>query len=64
MNFKSQIAPKGLQFNRDHFYISGKYATILTTISYPRLIADGYLACKSSNKTYTCPFFYITKNAK
>ncbi len=44
MNFKSQIAPKGLAFDRASFMISGKYATILTAISYPRLIGDGYLS--------------------
>ena len=44
MNFKSQIAPKGLAFDRADFMISGKYATILTAISYPRLIEDGYLS--------------------
>lgn len=44
MNFKSQIAPKGLQFNPADFVISDKYATILTVISYPRLIGPGYLA--------------------
>ena len=44
MNFKSEIAPKGLQFNGADFIISDKYATILTVISYPRLIGPGYLA--------------------
>ena len=44
MNIKSQLAPKGLQFNSADFIISGKYATILTAITYPRLIGDGYLA--------------------
>ncbi len=44
MNFKSQIAPKGLHFYPSDFIISDKYATILTVISYPRLIAPGYLA--------------------
>ena len=44
MNIKSQIAPKGLQFNPSDFVISDKYATILTVISYPRYIGDGYLA--------------------
>lgn len=44
MNFKSQIAPKGLKFNYKDFYISGKYATILTVISYPIYIGDGYLS--------------------
>ena len=44
MNFKSQIAPKGLEFKNDSFVISGKYATILTVVSYPRFIMPGYLA--------------------
>ena len=44
MNFKAQIAPKGLQFNTSDFRISDKYATILTVISYPRYIGDGYLS--------------------
>lgn len=45
MNFKSQIAPKGLDFtNTSEFRISDKYATILTVISYPRYIGDGYLS--------------------
>ena len=44
MNFKTQIAPKGLQFNPSDFHISDKYATILTVISYPRYIGDGYLS--------------------
>ena len=44
MNFKSQIAPKGLMFNVSNFMISDKYATILTVISYPRYIGNGYLS--------------------
>ena len=44
MSFKSEIAPKGLQFNPSDFVISDKYATILTVISYPRYIGPGYLA--------------------
>ena len=44
MNVKSQIAPKGLQFNAADFVISGKYATILTAISYPRVVTSGYLS--------------------
>ena len=44
MNIKSQIAPKGLQFNPADFIISDKYATILTVISYPRYIEEGYLS--------------------
>ena len=42
--FKSEIAPKGIQFNPSDFVISDRYATILTVISYPRYIAPGYLA--------------------
>ncbi len=44
MNFKSQIAPKGLQFYPSEFFISDKYATILTVISYPKFIGAGYLS--------------------
>ena len=44
MNFKAQIAPKGIQFGTSEFKISDKYATILTVISYPRYIGDGYLS--------------------
>ena len=42
--FKSEIAPKGLQFNPSDFNISDKYATIMTVISYPKFITPGYLA--------------------
>ena len=42
--FKSEIAPKGIQFRPGDFSISDKYATILTVISYPRYIGPGYLA--------------------
>ena len=42
--FKSEIAPKGLQFRPADFSISDKYATILTVVSYPRYIGPGYLS--------------------
>ena len=42
--FKSEIAPKGMNFNINDFMISDKYATILTIISYPKLIQPGFLA--------------------
>ena len=68
MNFKSQIAPKGLQFNQSDFVISDKYATILTVISYPRYIGDGYLAdltsisgVKMVIKHIPVPFSMLTK---
>ena len=44
MNIKSELAPKGIQFKPTEFVISGKYATILTVISYPKYIANGYLS--------------------
>ncbi len=44
MKFKSQIAPKGLQFGASDFFISDKYATVLTVVSYPKFIAPGYLS--------------------
>ena len=44
MNLKSEIAPKGLQFKTLDFLISGKNATILTVISYPKFINPGFLA--------------------
>ena len=43
-SIKSQIAPKGLEFKPNGFIISDKYATILTVISYPRIITPGYLS--------------------
>ena len=42
--FKSEIAPKGIEFRSADFSISDKYCTILTVVSYPRYIAPGYLA--------------------
>jgi len=44
MNIKSQLAPKGLSFNSSDFVISDKYSTILTVISYPKVIGTGYLS--------------------
>lgn len=43
-SFKSEVAPKGLQFNPADIRISDKYATILTVISYPRQVDVGYLS--------------------
>ena len=43
-SFKSEIAPKGLQFYPSDFFISDKYATILTVVSYPKFISPGYLS--------------------
>lgn len=42
--FKSEIAPKGINFNINDFMISDKYATILTIISFPKIIGPGFLS--------------------
>ncbi len=45
MNIKSQLAPKGLDFKpTKEFMISGKYATIFTVVSYPRMVYQGFLS--------------------
>ena len=44
MDIKTQIAPKGLEFKPDGFIASDKYCTILTAISYPKIINPGFLA--------------------
>ena len=68
MNIKSQIAPKGLEFNKSDFVISDKYATVLTVISYPRYVGDGYLSdlinipgVKVSIKHVPVPLSVLTK---
>ena len=42
MDIKTQIAPKGLEFKPDGFIASDKYCTILTAISYPKIINPGF----------------------
>ena len=44
MSLKKELAPKGIEFKPTEFMISGKYCTILTIISYPKSIYEGYLA--------------------
>ena len=44
MSIRKEIAPKGMTFNANDFFISDKYATILTVVSYPVSIYPGYLA--------------------
>ena len=44
MGIKKELAPKGMTFNSSDFIISDKYATILTVVSYPGTIDNGYLA--------------------
>ena len=43
-SIRSQLAPKGLEFHPSDFFISDKYATILTVVSYPKYIVPGYLS--------------------
>lgn len=43
-SFKSEIAPKGLQFYPSDFFISDKYATILTVVAFPKYISPGFLS--------------------
>ena len=68
MDIRSQIAPKGLEFKPGHFIISDKYATILTVVSYPKIIGPGYLSNLTSLsgvkvviKHIPVPFSVITK---
>ena len=44
MSLRREVAPKGITFNANDFFISDSYATILTVISYPDVIYPGYLA--------------------
>ncbi len=44
IGIRSQLAPKGLSFSPSDFFISDKYATILTVVSYPKYIMPGYLS--------------------
>ena len=48
MGLKKELAPKGLTFNTSDFFVSDKYATILTVVSYPGAIDPGYLASLST----------------
>ena len=48
ISIRGELAPKGLSFNASDFFISDKYATILTVIGFPRYIQAGYLATFTS----------------
>ena len=41
---KSELAPKGLEFNSSDIVVSDKYMTILTIVSWPRSVGVGYLS--------------------
>lgn len=68
MDIRQQIAPKGLEFKSDRFIISDKYATIMTVVSYPKVIGPGYLSqitsmpgIKLCIKHIPLPFSVISK---
>ena len=44
VSFKSQLAPKGLEFKPSEIIISDKYCACLSIISYPKSISEGYLS--------------------
>ena len=44
MDIRTQISPKGLEFKPSSFVASDKYSTIMTVISYPKMISPGFLA--------------------
>ncbi len=48
MAFKSEVAPKGIEFKPTEFRLGGKCCTIMTVIAFPRSIYPGYLAEISS----------------
>ena len=48
ISIRGELAPKGLNFNASDFFISDKYATILTVVSFPRYIQPGYLSTLTS----------------
>ena len=35
MSTRKEVAPKGMTFSSNEFFISDKFATILTVVSYP-----------------------------
>ena len=44
IGIRSELSPKSLQFNASDFYVSDKYATILTVVSFPKYVMPGYLS--------------------
>ena len=40
---KEELAPKGFQMYDNSFFISDKYATILTVVTYHKFIGAGFL---------------------
>ena len=65
---KAEIAPKGLEFHSSDFFISDKYATIMTVVGFPKFINEGYLSnltsmpgIKISIKHIPIPFSVVSK---
>lgn len=48
MSLRNELAPKGAEFSPTGFVMSDKHCTILTVVSYPRLIGEGYLSSLTS----------------
>jgi len=44
VSFKSQLAPKGLEFKSSEIIIGDKYCAAMTIVSYPKAISEGYLS--------------------
>jgi len=44
MSLKSEIAPKGIEWKPTSFRLGDKYCTVMSVISYPKMIDHGYLA--------------------
>lgn len=42
--FKSEVAPKGMEFKATEFRLGSKYSTVWTIIGFPKSINPGYLA--------------------
>ena len=42
--FKSEIAPKGLEFKSSEIIMGDKYCATMTIVSYPKSISEGYLS--------------------
>ncbi len=68
MDIRTQIAPKGLEFKPSGFVASDKYSTILTVITFPKIITPGFLAnltsmagVKMVMKHIPLPFSVINK---
>ena len=53
LSYKSQLAPKGLEFKSAEMVISDKYSTVLTIVSYPKFISEGYLYSSGSLMAFT-----------